>query len=300
VSLRLKNLLCDELTGGGKRIMAVDTNDNEFTKRLLGFGLSEKEAQIYLHLLKNGSKSTSLLAKSFKTYREDVHRTLASLIHKGIVTSSQETPTVYTAVDLDIALDSALEKYKNELREMEQRKHELQELSKKQNFRPSDEFCTFKIIKSVNEFLALTIPLLSTLREEWLFIVPQEMVAFASLYGMSEASKEFIRRGGMARCIIDVSHSMIELTRELLDIGYDVRHYDEYHGIYFVVGDRKQCMSALNVDIGTESLDEPVTVLWIDSSTYAAYLASTFELLWELGVPAAQRIEELLKEGSAR
>ncbi len=280
--------------------MPVETDDSEFTKRLIGFGLSEKEAQLYLHLLRHGPTSTSLVAKSLKTYREDVHRTLIGLINKGIVTPSQETPTVYTAVDLDIALDSALEKYENELREMEQRKQELQELSKKQNFRPSDEFCTFKIIKSVKEFLAVTIPLLNTLKEEWLFVVPQEMVAFASLYGISEASKEFIKRGGTARCIVDVSHSMIELTRELLDIGYDVRHYDEYHGIYFVVGDKKQCMNALNVDIGTLSLDEPVTVLWIDSPTYASYLVSTFELLWEQGVPAAQRIEELLKEGSAR
>ena len=233
--------------------MAVETGDSEFIKRLTGFGLSEKEAQLYLHLLEHGPKSTSLLARSLKTYREDIHRTLISLIDKGIVTTSQEAPTVYAAVDLDIALDFALEKYENELHEMEQKKQELHELSKKQIFRPSDEFCTFKIIKSIKEFLAVTIPLLNTLNEEWLFVVPKEMVAFASLYGISEASKKFIERGGTAKCIIDVSHSMIELTRELLDSGYDVRHYDEYHGIYFVLGDRKQCMSALNVNIGSLS-----------------------------------------------
>ena len=28
------------------------TTDDEFTSRLIGFGLSEKEAQTYLHLLK--------------------------------------------------------------------------------------------------------------------------------------------------------------------------------------------------------------------------------------------------------
>jgi hypothetical protein len=31
-------------------------NDGEFTTRLIGFGLSEKEAQLYLHLLKYGLK----------------------------------------------------------------------------------------------------------------------------------------------------------------------------------------------------------------------------------------------------
>jgi len=35
-----------------------------------------------------------------------------------------------------------------------------------------------------------------------------------------------------------------------------------------------------------------------DDPTYIKYLVSTFELLWKLAIPAAQRIEELLKEGA--
>jgi sugar-specific transcriptional regulator TrmB len=70
-------------------------DDSEFLSRLIGFGLSEKEAQLYLHLLKYGPKPSSLLAKSLKTYREDVHRTFTGLIDKGIVSPSLETPTVY-------------------------------------------------------------------------------------------------------------------------------------------------------------------------------------------------------------
>jgi hypothetical protein len=37
---------------------------DEFTRRLIGFGLSEKEAQLYLHLLKYGPKTPSPLATS--------------------------------------------------------------------------------------------------------------------------------------------------------------------------------------------------------------------------------------------
>lgn len=33
------------------------TTDDEFTQRLIGFGLSEKEAQTYLHLLKYDPKT---------------------------------------------------------------------------------------------------------------------------------------------------------------------------------------------------------------------------------------------------
>ena len=86
------------------------TSDDEFTSRLIGFGLSEKEAQLYLHLLKYGPKSPSPIAKSLKTYREDVHRTLTSLIEKGMVRPSLDAPTIYAAVDLDAALEAAVEK----------------------------------------------------------------------------------------------------------------------------------------------------------------------------------------------
>jgi hypothetical protein len=56
-----------------------------------------------------------------------------------MVRPSLDSSTTYAAVDLDDALESALKKQESELREMEVRKRELQELSKEQRFRPSDE-----------------------------------------------------------------------------------------------------------------------------------------------------------------
>jgi sugar-specific transcriptional regulator TrmB len=64
-----------------------------------------------------------------------VHRTLTSLIEKGMVRPSLDAPTVYSAVDLDSALEAAVKKQESELREMEAQKRELQELSKQQRFR---------------------------------------------------------------------------------------------------------------------------------------------------------------------
>ena len=147
-------------------------DDREFITKLISFGLSEKEALLYLHLLKYGPKPPSLLAKSLKTYREDVYRTLTGLKDKGMVNPSLEAPTVYAAVELDIALDSALKKHESELHEMEARRQELQEMSKQQRFRPSDEFPTFKIIKSVKEMVATAIPLFSSSEKELLWVGP--------------------------------------------------------------------------------------------------------------------------------
>jgi len=270
--------------------------DDEFTRRLIGFGLSDKEAQLYLHLLKYGPKTPSPLAKSLKTYREDVHRTLTGLIEKGMVRPSLDSPTIYSAVDLNIALDSAVKKHESELREMAARKRELQELAKQQQFRPSEKSSTFKILKSVKEVIFTAIPLINSMKEEWLVAIPGTAAVLASLFGINDAQREFIKRGGTVRVVIEISYPFIDAVRELLDVGDEVRHIDQ-QGILFIVFDRKITMSAISAEISRFSLNQPLAALFTDDPTYAEYLASTWEMLWKQGVPAEKRIQELLEHG---
>jgi sugar-specific transcriptional regulator TrmB len=271
-------------------------DDSEFLTKLIGFGLSEKEAQVYLHLLKYGPKPPSLLAKSLKTYREDVYRTLTGLNDKGMVKPSLETPTVYAAVELEIALEVALKKHETELRHMEIRKRELEELSKQQLFQPSHEFSKYKIIKNIRELVATLTSIVNSMESEFLVFCHEPAMVVSSLYGINEAAKMLIDRGGKVRGITDISYQMIELVQQRLNAGEDIRHFGG-RGIFFVVFDRKISISAINPDVRSISLEEPIKGLWTDDITYADYLVHTFELLWEQSIPAAQRIEELLKEG---
>ncbi|MGZ4924056.1 MAG: helix-turn-helix domain-containing protein [Halobacteriota archaeon] len=112
----------------------------------MGFGLSEKMALVYLHLLKYGPNTQSRLAKALKTYREDGRRKLNSLIGKSMVSPSIDGSAVYSAVDLDAALNFAMKKQQSELLEMEARKRELKELAKQQRLRPPENSSTLKML----------------------------------------------------------------------------------------------------------------------------------------------------------
>jgi sugar-specific transcriptional regulator TrmB len=213
-----------------------------------------------------------------------------------MVNPSLETPTVYAAVELDIALDAALKKHETELREMERRKKEIEELSKQQRFRPSDEFSTFKILKSLRDVLTTSLSKLASVEKEWVAVVPAILTVVSSLYVLEE-DKKFMDRGGTIRWITDITYPYVEVIQQHLEMGMEVHHFDMYTGLLFYVFDRKISMSAISADLQSVSLSQPVSVLWTDDPTYAQYLMSTFELLWEQSVPAAQRIEELLKEG---
>jgi len=278
-------------------------DDSEFIAKLISFGLNEKEAQLYLHLLKYGSKPASLLAKSLKTYREDVHRILVSLIDKGMVNPSLDSPTVYTAVELEIALDAMLKKHHSEHREMEIRKRELEELSKQYPFRPSDEFATYKIIKSVKELFTFSTKVFDTAAKDIAFVLPAYALQIASTYGDHTIVTKVCERGVLVRGITNISRQYLDIGREYADLyrscGYELRHFEKYRGMYFIVRDKKECVSAINIDITRHSLDESISMLWTDDLTYADYLMCTFEILWQQSVQADDRIRELLDDRSS-
>jgi len=271
-------------------------NEAAFITRLTGFGLNEKEAKLYIRLLKYGPKTAGPLAKPLGTYRTDVHRTLTSLIEKGMVRPSLDSPMVYAAVDLDAALDSVVKKWGIELREMEARKRELQKFANQQQFRPSEKVPTFKILKNIKEIVSTAGPEILSSEEETVWVLPPSWLKSGSLFGLRDAEKQLIAKGGRVRGVTDVTYSSIELVQEALDVGGEIRHFDNYSGVYFRVFDKKCCISAINIDIKHSKLDEPASMLYTDDATCAMYHMSTFEMLWKQSVPAAQRIKELLEE----
>ncbi len=273
-------------------------SESEFITRLIGFGLAEKKAQCYFYLLKYGPKTPSPLAKALQTYNEDVRRTLRSLVDKGMVLTSHDSPTIYASVELETALDSALKKHESELREMEARKLGLEELARQQHFRPSDEISTFQVLKTAKEIAAAAVPVILHAEEEFLWVAPQHALVFASMFGINTIVKELIERGGYARGITDVAYSSIPLVQEVLDIGEEVRHFEGYNGIYYGQFDRRYSISAINIDVTHITTNTEATMLYTDDPVYATYLASTFEVLWQHATPAEDRIQELLEQGS--
>jgi len=123
------------------------------------------------------------------------------------------------------------------------------------------------------------------------------MLDIAERYNIGEEAKKVIEQGVSVRGISDISYADIAPAKEHLDRGEDLRHYNDYKGLFFVVVDQKHCLSAINVALKRISLNEPISLLWADDPKCAEYLTSTFEMLWQQSVPAEERIKELQKQG---
>jgi hypothetical protein len=153
------------------------------------------------------------------------------------------------------------------------------------------------IIKSVKDALAVGSSIIESAKNEIVWLLPPAMVVFAAQYSIAKKSKNLIENGGHIRSIFQISPQYAELAQSLLDIGENIRHVDQYEGVFFLVGDKKQSISSMHVNVEALSLDDQVVAFWSEAPTYAEYLLSHFDQAWAQGVDAQERIRELLKQG---
>jgi sugar-specific transcriptional regulator TrmB len=92
---------------------------------LKNVGLTEKEAQVYIFLAKNGVLKGGEIAKQTKTNKAEIYRILKSLQKKGLVESTLESPVRFTAVAFEKVLDSSIKVKIDEAAQIEKTKEEI-------------------------------------------------------------------------------------------------------------------------------------------------------------------------------
>jgi hypothetical protein len=57
-----------------------------------------------------------------------------------------------------------------------------------------------------------------------------------------------------------------------------------------LIGDKKESISSVCLDLADFKLDDQITAFWTDDQTYADYLIATFEAAWKEAVDAEKRL----------
>src|SRR5581483_2129774 len=89
------------------------SNNNVLAKQLIEFGLSQKEAKVYLALLELEVGSVSEVAKSANINRSSTYVVLSSLKKKGLISTSEDKKIqMFVATPPEMLLLEAQEKAK--------------------------------------------------------------------------------------------------------------------------------------------------------------------------------------------
>jgi sugar-specific transcriptional regulator TrmB len=273
-------------------------DDLTFVQLLSMFGLRKKEAQLYVHLLKYGPKRVGDLARSMKTYREDVYRRCARLIDVGLATKIAEDSTRYVPVELNEALDAAFTAQEQELRRLQGIRQRLIEDARSVFGHGTNNAHSFKVLKTVGEVVTAMSQLINSADTSIIFIAPPRF-NLISMGGFLDHLRYAVARGVRVRGVFDVESKNLSAAREFLCCGVELRHCKEYRGVTMVVADGKRSVSLIYADLKTAfSLDEKIAALQSVSVMQAEFLKSAFEMSWEQAATAEKRINQLLQLGS--
>ena len=105
-------------------------------KTLRNFGLSEKEAELYIFLGKRGPLKSGEITKQLKMNRGQVYRILRNLQKKVLIEETLEFPARFTAVPLETVIDSFVKSRQEEVARIEETKKDL--LSDWENIRQTE------------------------------------------------------------------------------------------------------------------------------------------------------------------
>ncbi|MFX0202668.1 MAG: alpha/beta fold hydrolase [Candidatus Hodarchaeota archaeon] len=94
-------------------------------KALKNFGLTEKEAEIYIFLAKHGVLTAGEISKQTKTHRPIIYRILKSLQKKGLVEATLESPVRFSSVPFEEVLDENIRRKQEETTLLEKSKNGL-------------------------------------------------------------------------------------------------------------------------------------------------------------------------------
>jgi sugar-specific transcriptional regulator TrmB len=98
---------------------------------LKDFGVTAKEAEIYIFLAKHGTLKAREISRGAKTHKALVYRILASLENKGLVTPTLEAPARFTTVNFEALIDLNIKAKREEAALLENTKKELLDYWKK-------------------------------------------------------------------------------------------------------------------------------------------------------------------------
>ena len=97
----------------------------ELENALRSYGVTEKETEVYLFLVKKGAQKASQITRALKKNKGQIYRILKNLQNKDLIESTLEYPTRYVAVPLERVIDSFIKSKKEEFIKIKESKSDL-------------------------------------------------------------------------------------------------------------------------------------------------------------------------------
>ena len=278
-------------------------SEKDVTKFLQILGLSKREIQVYMFLAKSGVQSTSFVAKRLKMERVQAYRTFKKLQEKGFIEATLERPTRFTIVPFEALVDNFINVKKSEVANLNEQKQNLltawQSISAPESEYPVAKFSIITGKKKIHS------KMLNMIEQ-----AKSEVIILTTALGLIQEDT-----AGIFDAFLSPSDSHNSLTQIITEIGPEnlkvveridrnieedrlnikLRHVGMSTKFFprFLIKDEEEAI--LYAPFGNEAsvLNLEDEGLWINDKMFISVLKAFFVQMWQSGVNASRRIDEL-------
>ncbi|MDG7010854.1 MAG: hypothetical protein JRN57_01915 [Nitrososphaerota archaeon] len=264
---------------------------------LLGvYGLSEREARIFVFLTKNGSCGAGDLAKAVDIRRMEAYRLLKRLLDRRIVISTAGKPIKYQAESLEEVLSLLADEQRGYVRRMDEARPELVSLWKQLPRAPQESFeQRFRIIQGREQIYNSMSKMAEQATSTLSVALTKNDAIQAHVLGLGDKLAEAAGRGVKVQVMVTVDFSTLEAA-EAMSRSAEVRHSDDAPRSRLVVADGSQTLVSLVLDDTKGLKNDRDIAIWTDSRDYAETMAGLYRSTFARGEDGAERVAAVKAE----
>ncbi len=283
---------------GGKQM-----SEKDVTRFLQILGLSKREIQVYMFLAKSGVQSTSFVAKRLKMERVQAYRTFKKLQEKGFIEATLERPTRFTIVPFSALVDNFITAKKNEVSNLSDQKQNLLTAWGAISA-PESEYpvAKFSIITGKKKIHSKMLNMIEESKSRVLVLTTALGLIQEDIAGIFDATVAPSQERNVAfQVLTEVSTENLKIvdrldrTIEEEKLNMKVRHVTMSSKFFprFLIKDEEEAI--LYAPFGNEAsvLNLEDEGLWINDKMFISVLKAFFVQMWQGGVDASKRIDEL-------
>jgi len=272
-------------------------------KALRSFGLTEKEAEIYIFLAKHGVLKGGEISKQTKTQKALVYRILKSLQAKGLVESTMEFPARFTAVPFEKVVDSNIQAKQEEAAQIAAQKRQL--LNYWQNIKktgPELPLGKFTVIEGKQRIYHKLSQMIGEARNQLSTIMTVQDLLHADQFGFFNAGSDNPLKSKIKfRLLTELSSQNISPTKKILKkmtvrkFNFEGRTPELELNLFpqMTIRDQEEALFFIAQGADTSAARQDDVCLWTNCKSLVEAFSKIFEDLWLNSTDMQKKILEI-------
>lgn len=262
------------------------------------YGMSEREALVYLLVLRAGSASAGEVAKALSLRRMEAYRLVKKLSDANVIRANAGKPVTYSAQPVDEVVSTMMEVNAQRIKAMEAAKEELLMMVRSMprgKPRPSEQ--QFRIIQGREQIYNKVGRMADEAKDSLSLLLTRNDLVQAFQMGIVDRLKAAAGRGVKVKILGSIDEATLEAAEALLK-KCELRHSADAVTGRLVLQDNATALSSLVLDDSQGRRNDQDIAVFSESPNYAEMLASLFEVAYDSATPSKQRIDAVKESKS--